>query len=154
MALITINAVVDIARHVVVLEIVRIVAAMAPGALEDGVVIRVDMARRAHFVGVAVGDRKLRVLGVVEGGAGPGGRIVAVLARRGEKLRLRGVPGIRSVVVIGLVAPNTRRRQGRVIVVYVAIRTYPGGNYVGPGEWEGRVVVVERRVRPNRGVMA
>ena len=55
-ALITVDAVVDIPRHVVVLEIVRIIAAVAAGALEDGIVIRVDVAGGAHTISVTVSD--------------------------------------------------------------------------------------------------
>jgi len=40
--------------------------AMAVGALEDGIVIRVDVARGTHAVCIAVIHREWRVLGVVE----------------------------------------------------------------------------------------
>ena len=105
-ALVTINAVVDIPRHIVVLEIVRVVAAMATRALEDGVVIRVDVAGGADVVGVAVAGRERRVLGVIEIRIQPVGRAMAGLAGGWEELGLRRVSGIRSVVVIGLVAAN------------------------------------------------
>lgn len=42
--LVAINAVVDISRHLIVLEIVRVVSAMTSGALEHGVVIGVRVA--------------------------------------------------------------------------------------------------------------
>lgn len=45
MALVTIDAVVNIAADIRVLEIGSIIAAVASGALEDGIVVRVDMAR-------------------------------------------------------------------------------------------------------------
>jgi len=72
-----------------VLKITRIVAAMAARALEDGIVVRVDMARRANVIGAAMVGWELRVLCVIERGAGPRRRVVAVLARGGEELRLR-----------------------------------------------------------------
>ena len=61
MALITVNAVVNVSVHIGVVEIVCIIATMAGGALEDRVIIRVDVARGAHTVGVAVINRELRV---------------------------------------------------------------------------------------------
>jgi hypothetical protein len=39
MTLVTVDTVVDIPGHVIVLEVLRVVAAMASGALEDGVVV-------------------------------------------------------------------------------------------------------------------
>ena len=116
MALIAIDTVVDIPGHVVVLEIVGVVSAVASGALKDGVVVRIGMARRAHVVRIAVAGRELRVLRVIERGAGPGCRVVAVLARGREELLLRRVARIRSVVVVGLVAANAGGGQRRVIV--------------------------------------
>lgn len=52
--LITVDAVVDISRHVVVVEVIRVVAAMTARALEHGVVIRVDMAGGANVGGAPV----------------------------------------------------------------------------------------------------
>lgn len=43
-ALITINAVVDVARNIVVLEVGRVVISMATGALKHRVVIGIGMA--------------------------------------------------------------------------------------------------------------
>ena len=123
--LITIDAVVDVSRHVLVLEVVCVVAAMAPGALEDGVVVRVDVAGGANIVRATVTRRERRVLGVIKRGAGPGHRVVAGLARGGEELWLRRVARVRRVVVVGLVTANTGRGQGRVVVVDVAIAALP-----------------------------
>lgn len=89
MALVTVGAVVDISRHVVVLEVVCVIAAMASGALEDSVIIRTGMACRADIVRIAVCSRELRVLRMVEGRPGPRGRVVAVLTGGREELRLR-----------------------------------------------------------------
>ena len=89
MALVTIHAVVDIPSHVIVLEIVRVVSAMTAGALEYGIVVRVRVARGAHVVRITVARGELRVLRVIERGAGPGRGVVAVLARRREELLLR-----------------------------------------------------------------
>ena len=54
MALVTVNAVVHIPVHVVVLEIVRVIVAMAARALEDRVVPSVNVTRGALAVRVAV----------------------------------------------------------------------------------------------------
>jgi hypothetical protein len=121
MALITVDAVVNVTRHVVVIEVGRIVAAMAAGALEYRVIIRVGVAGRANVVGIAVTGWELRVLRVIERRTGPGTRVVAVLARCREELRLRCMAGICAGVVIRLMAADTLRRQSRVIAVYVAI---------------------------------
>lgn len=53
---------------------------------------------------------------------------------------------IRSAIPIGLVAAVTGCRQGCVVVVRMALRALQCG--VGTGEWEGRVVVIERRWDP------
>jgi len=143
MTLVTVDAVVDIPRHVVVLEILRVIAAMTSGALEDGVVVRIGVARRAHIAGIAVAGRERRVLRVVKGGAAPGCRVVAVLAGRWEELRLCRMARIRGVVVVRLVAPDAGRGQRRVIVVDVAVGTNARGHDVGAGKREGRVVVIK-----------
>ena len=108
--LITINAVVDISGHVIVMEVGGIITAMTAGALENRVIIGIRMARRTHAIGVAVRRRELGVLRVVERCPGPGTRVVAVLARRWKELRLRRVPGVCRVVVIGLMTANAGRR--------------------------------------------
>lgn len=124
MALVTVNAVVDVAFHASVLS-VRVGFRVAVGALEHGVVIRIRMARGANSVGVAMVDGELRVLCVIERRTSPGGRVVAVLAGGREELRLRGVAGVGGVVVIGLMAADTGRGQCRVVAVDVAVGAYP-----------------------------
>ena len=131
-----------------------LLSAMATGALEDGIVVRVGVAGGAHVVGIAVIGRERRVLRVVEGGARPGRRVVTVLARRREELRLRRVSRVRRVVVIGLVAADAGRRQRRVVVVDVAVGAHPRRHRVRAGQGERRGVVVKRGVRPDRRVMA
>ena len=149
MALVAVDAVVDISRHVVVLEVVSVVSAMAAGALENGVVVRVDMAGRANVVRTAMRGREGRVLRVIEECAGPGGCVVAVLACGWKELWLRGVAGIRGFVVIGLVAADADGWQGCVIVVHVAIGALPRRNFVRSGKGEGRVVVVKGGIGPD-----
>ncbi len=152
-ALVTIGAVVDVPRHVVVLEVVGVVAAMASGALEDGVVVRAGVACRADTVRIAMGHRELRVLRMVERGPGPGSRVVARLARGREELRLCRVSGIRRVVVVGLMTADTSGGQRRVVVVYVAIGAHARGHGVRTGQGEGSVVMVERGIGPDSRVV-
>jgi len=153
MALIAIDAVIDISRNIWVMEIRRIVAPVASRALEDGIVVGVRVARRANTVGVAMGDRELRVLCVIEGGACPRGGVVAVLARSREELRLCGVTGIRRLIVVGLMASDAGGGQSRVVAVDVAVGAHPWRHGMRTGQREGRVVVIEGRVRPGRSVV-
>ena len=153
MALITIHAVVDVSGHVGVLEIGRIVPAVASRALKDCVIIRVGMTRGADAIGVAVRDREGRVLRVIEGGARPGGCVVAVLARVGEELRLGRVARIGGVVVVSLMASDAGGRKGGVVVVDVAFGTLPWRNRMGSRQRESGVVVIESRVGPDGRVV-
>ena len=132
MARVTIDAVVDIPANVRVFEIGRVIAAMAPGALEDGVVVRIDMARGAHIVRVPVVRREIRVLRVIERGPGPCRRIVAGRARGREVQRLRLVAWVRRVVVVRLMAADAGDGQRRVIVVDVAVRANAWRNQMRP----------------------
>ena len=152
--LITVDAVVDVSRNVVVVEVVRVIVAVASRALEYRVVIGIDVAGRAHTVGIAVTGRELRVLRVIERCTSPRGRVVAGLARSREELRLRRMSRTGRVVVIGLMAANARGRQRRVIVVDVAIGAYPRRNGVRARKGEGCVVVIERGIRPDGRVVA
>ena len=88
-ALIAIDAVVDIPADIRVIEIRRVIAPMATSACEHGVVIRIEVARGANVVCVAVGGRERRVLSVIERGAGPARRGVTGRTRGREELRLR-----------------------------------------------------------------
>jgi len=151
--LIAVDAVVDVSRHVLVLEIIRVVAAVAARALEHGVIVRVDVASRADVVGPTVVRRKLRVLRVIERGAGPCRCVVAGLARGREELRLRRMARVCRVVVVRLVAANARRRQGRVIVVDVAIAALARRHSMHAGEGKCGVGVVERGVGPDGRVV-
>lgn len=153
-ALVTVDAVVDVSGNLIMMEIVRVVPAMAAGALEDRVVVRVDVARCANIVGVSVTRWELRVLGMIEGRAGPGGRVMAVLARRGEELRLGLMPGIRRLVVVVRMAAIARGRQRGVVAVHVAIGALPRRYRMRTSEGEGCVVVIEGGVRPHVRVVA
>jgi len=153
MTLVTIDAVVHIPIDVRVAEIIGIVAAMAARALEHRIVVGVRVARGANSVGVAMIDRKTRVLRVVEGCACPRGGVVAVLACCREELRLSLVTRIGRVVVIGLMATDAGRGQSGVVAVDVAFGALPRRNRVRSRQREGGVVVVERRICPDSRVM-
>ncbi len=125
-ALITVNAVVHIPIYIRVTEVVGIVAAMTGRALEYRVVVRIRMTRGANAVGVAMVNRELRVLRVIERRTSPGGRGMASRTGSREELRLLCVAGIRGVVVIGLMATNTSGGQRGVVAVDVAVGACPG----------------------------
>ena len=112
------------------------------------------MARCADIVRVPVTGREPGVLGVVEGCISPRDGVVAVLACRREELWLRRVAGIAGVVVIGLMAADASGGQCRVVVIDVALRTLPRRHCVRAGQRERCVVVIERRVGPDNGVVA
>ena len=153
-ALVAIHAVVNIPLDVVVVEIVRVPTAVATGALENRVVIRIDMAGRTHSIGVAMVDRELRVLRVIERRVQPVSSVMTVLARRREELRLRGMPRIRGVVVVSLVAADAGRRQVGVIVVDVAVGARAWWNGMGAGQRPAGLRVIELAIRPLDGVVA
>jgi hypothetical protein len=125
MALVTVDAVVHIPVHIVMVEVSSIVAAVARRALEDRIIIRINVARGANAVSVAMTGRESRVLRVIERRTCPGRRVVTRRAGGREKLLLRGVAGISGVVVIGLMATDTSRGQRRVVAVDVAISACP-----------------------------
>lgn len=86
---------------------------------------------------------ELRVLRVVERRVQPRSRVVAGLARGGEEPRLRRVAWVGRVVVVGLMAPDTRRWQCCVIAVDMAIGALPRRGSVRTGQGEGCIVVVK-----------
>lgn len=153
MALVAVNAVVNVARDVVVMEVGRVVVSMAPSALEHRVVIRIRMAGSADVIRVSVTRWELRVLRVIECRSRPRRGVVAGLAGGREELWLRRVSWIRRVVVVRLVAADARCRQGRVVVVDVAIRANAWRYQVRSRQRERCVVVIERGVSPDDRVV-
>ena len=154
MALVAIDAVVDVAGNIVVLEVRGIVAAMATSALEDRVIVGIDVAGCAHPIGIAVIQRELRILRVIEGRARPGGCVVAVLTALREELWLRRMARIRRVLIIGLVAAVTCRWKSHVVAIDVAIGALARRNGVRPGERERGLAVVKDGVCPDGRVVA
>ena len=153
MALVTVDAVVDIPVYVLVMEIVRVIAVMATRALEYRIVVRVGVARRAHTVRVAVIYVEP---GVVECGARPVRRLpcgVTRVARSGKARCL--VVRIRRVVVIRHMAAGADRRQRRIVVVHVAQGAGYGRTGVGTQKRERRLrIVIKGRVGPRGGAVA
>ena len=88
-------------------------------------------------------DGKLGVLRVIEGRAGPCRGVMAVLARSWEELWLRRVAWITRLVVIRLMAADTRGGQRRVVVVHMTVATHAWRHHVRAGERESCVVVIE-----------
>lgn len=152
--LVAIDAVVHIPANLLVVEVSGVVAAVAACALEYGVVIGINVTGSANAVGVAMVDRELGVLRMVEGRARPSRGVVAVLACNGEELRLRGVARISRVVVGGLMATDAHERQGSVVVVDMAVRAQTRRRRVRTSKRERCVVVIERGVCPDDGVVA
>ena len=133
MALVAVNAVVDISRDVLVMEIRRVVVAVTPRALKHRVVIRIRVAGRANVVRVPVARRERCVLRMIESCPRPGSRVVTSLARGWKKLRLCCVTGIRRVVVVRLVTADARGRQCCVVIVHVAVGAHARRSLVRPG---------------------
>lgn len=151
-ALVAVHAVVHIPLHATMV-LVRLRLRMAIRALENRVVIRIRMARRAHSIGIAMVDRELCVLRVIKRRVLPVRRVVTVLACCREELRLGRVPRIRRVVVIRLVTANTGRRERLVIIVDVAVQADSWRHGVRSGQRELRLIVVERGVGPRDRVV-
>ena len=154
MTLVAVNAVVHIPAHLLVVEVTRVVAAVAARALEYGVVAGINVAGGAYAVSVAMANRERRVLRVVERRARPSRSVVTGLTSSGEELRLRGVARIRCVVVVGLVATDARQWQRRVVAVDMAVRAHTRRHHVRTGKRERSVVVIKRGVGPDDGVVA
>lgn len=154
MTLIAVDAVVHIPAHLFVAEVTRVVAAMAARALEYSVIAGVNVARGAHAVGVAMADREWRVLRVVERRACPGRGVVTGLTCCREELRLRRMAWIGRIVVVVLMATDTRQWQRRVVIVDMAVRARTRRHHVRASKRERCVVVIKRGVSPDDGVVA
>jgi len=109
MALVTVDAVVNIPVHVLVMEVGGVVVAMTSRALEDRVVTTINVARGALAVCVAMTGGKSRVIGMRERATGPIGSAHAVtrpaLCNREERdVRGRGMGWVGGPVVVALMA--------------------------------------------------
>lgn len=144
MTLVAVNAVVDVSRHVWVLEVTGVVASMAARALEYRVVVGINVARGADAVGVAMGDGERRVLGVVERRACPSRGVVTALTGCREELRLRRMAWIGRIVVVVLMATDARQWQRCVVAVDMAVRAHTRRHHVRSSKRERCVVVIKR----------
>ena len=149
MALVAVHAVIDVSTNTLMVPI-GLALGVAVRALENRIVIRVRVARRTHPVGIAVTDRKRRILRVIERSVQPVRGAVTTLARRREELRLRRVSGIGRVLVVGLVATDAGRRQRREIVINVTVRAKNLRMLTRQRETR----VIERAMRPQHCVVA
>ena len=147
MALVTVHAVVHIPTHIGVTKVVGIPASVTIRALEHGVVTRGGVAGCANAIRISVIHREV---GVIESRARPCSGGMAGVASGRETGGL--VIWIGRVVVVRLVATHAGRRQCRVIVVHVAVRTGHGG--MRPGQRECGRIVIESRAGPVCGAMA
>ena len=140
MALVTVRAVVDVARDALVM-LVSHGFSVAVGALEHRKVRWIGVTGAANAIGAAVIGREP---GVIKSRIQPGSCRVASLA--GSWKSGGDVIGIRCGLVVLLMTAIAGGRQGGVIVVHMA--TGAGHRGVGAGQGERRVVVVERGARP------
>ena len=149
MAVVTIDAVVNVAAHALMVLIgLRLLVTV--GTSEHREIVRIGMAGRAHTIGIAMVRREP---GVVEGRAQPAGGGVARRARGREASRL--VIRIVGRVVIVDVARIAIRRQSRVVVVHVAhgARHRRRWQSVITGQRERCVVVIKGAIGPEHGVV-
>jgi len=148
MALIAVYAVVDIPADVRVMEIGRVSAPMANGALEDRVVRGINVACGAHAIGPAVIHGEIRM---VECCPGPGRRGVAGRTSCRESGRRMSRIGCR--IVRSRVATVAIYRQRREVVVHVAARARDRRGVI-TSQRESRRAVIKRRRLPHRSCMA
>jgi len=156
MAVIAVDAVVHIPVDLWVLKIVRVVASVAPCALELRIVTRNQVARCALAICVAMVDGELCVVRVNEPRRrDPCARRMAVGARcREDKgIRRRGVRWIAGVVVIRLMTSDASGGQGRVIAGGVAVAAVGRRHHMQSRQREGSIVVIEGGIGPVIGVM-
>jgi len=115
-------------------------------ALEDRVVVRIRVARRAYAIRIAVVHREVSVVPVSRN---PGSRVVT--RRAGRREARRRMIWVIGAAVIRLMTRVAVRRQRSVIVVDVAARTR--NLEVEARQRERRAVVIEGAVGPHRRVM-
>ena len=133
-------------------RVVLLVAGIAQSAIQRVIVVDVAIGAAARWHRMRISQRE------------PGGRVIKLAIRP-----LNGVvAGIASrrepgrsvcygrgrIVVVGLVTGYTGRARQVVIIVDVAVGTGPRWHRVISGQREAGAVVIERCIRPGRGVMA
>ena len=149
-ARIAIHAVVDIPSDPLVRGVSSCFGmARSVRAREHHIAIRIRVAGGANSVRVTVVDAPPCV---TKRCTAPRSRGVARCAVRRKNCRRGAVNRIRCCVVVGLVASDAGRRQGGVVVVYVAVRA--GHLRMKSRQRECRFAVVELAVCPLDGVVA
>lgn len=143
---ITINAVVNVPPDSLMVGI-GLGLRVAVCTRENGVVICIRMARGANTIRAAMVHREICV---IKRGIQPRSRVVAGLARGRESSG--NVIGIVGSLIVRLMAPVTSCRQGRVVVVHMALGT--GNVDVETSQRERRQVVIKRRLQPRSRVVA
>ena len=139
-------------RGVVGSRVILLVARIAQSAIQRVVVVDVTIGAtaRRHCMRVSQREAGCRVVKLA---IGPLNRVVAGIASRREPSRsVRYWCG--CVVVIRLVAGHASRARQVVIIVDVAISAGPRRHRVISRQRESSAVVIERCIRPGRGVMA
>ena len=133
-------------------RVVLLVARIAQSAIQRVVVVDVTIGAAARRHRMRVGQRKPGCR-VVKLAIGPLNGVVAGIASRREPRS--GVRyGCGRIVVIRLVACDASRARQVVIIVDVAVGAGPRWHRVISRQWESSAVVIERCIRPCRGVMA
>jgi hypothetical protein len=148
MAVVAVDAVVDIAIHLRVVKGVRIVPAMfmTSCARELRVVARKQVARRALAIRIAMVDGERCVVRVSEPRCGdPTACAVTILTGCCEDtgIRRRGMRRVAAVVVVGLMASKASGGQCRVIAVRMTVAAVRWRHFVRTGKRECGVVVVK-----------
>ena len=133
-------------------RVVLLVAGIAQSAIQRVVVVDVTIGAtaRRHCMRVSQREAGCRVVKLA---IGPLNRVVAGIASRREPSRSVGY-WCGCVVVIRLVAGHASRARQVVIIVDVAISAGPRRHRVISRQRESSAVVIERCIRPGRGVMA
>ena len=137
MALIAIHAVVHVAGHALVI-LVGLRLQVAVGAGEDRIIVGVGVARTANTVGAAVRGGEP---GVIEGRVGPDLGVMA--SRAGGREPGCSVVRVVGALVIRFVTAVAVGRQGRPIVVDVAVGALARWHGVGASQRESRLAVVK-----------
>ena len=126
------------------------VACYADAAGQTVIVVNVAIRTLAGGHGVKSGKGEPGG-GVIEGGIGPGDRVMATLAS-GWESRMRHRAG--GIVVIGLVATDARGAGDVVIVVGMAVGALARRNGVRSGQWESGFGMIEGCRLPRGRIVA
>lgn len=145
MALVAVDAVVDVASHPMMVRI-RLRPRVAVGAGKDQVIVGIRMAGGAHPIGVPMVHREECVIPIR---GNPRSRVMA--SRASGRESGRDVIGTCRTVVIHFMTCVAGRRHRRVVVIHVA--TCARYLDVEAGQGKRRGIVVEAGRNPGCGVV-